>query len=415
MDIKNYIDREFDIGIIGGGASGIVASIFAKNQNTKVGIFEKEDRVLKKVLRTGNGKCNLTNREECVENYYGDTFFIKAILSKFSPKKTLDFFSSIGIKIFEDGDGRIYPYSKQASSVVDSLRFTAQEKGVEFYTENRIENIKLREDGFLIESDTRNRFFCKKLIVSVGGLAGIKEKEEKFFQFLKNLEIKINKPFPSLVQLKIYPEYCFKSMEGCKWEAGIILNVDGENILCEKNDIIFTDYGISGNGILNISREVVKNLIYGKKLKIFLDLLPDMTDLEIEDEIKFRIKNIPERDLEQLFSGWINKRIGIIFLKTLGYNLKNRIKDLNDDDIKKIVRNVHRFVFEIKDHNGFFNAQVMAGGVDTKELTLELEHKKNKNLYFAGEIVDVDGKSGGFNLQWAWSSGFVAGSSCSKD
>ncbi|MEO0288950.1 MAG: aminoacetone oxidase family FAD-binding enzyme [candidate division WOR-3 bacterium] len=415
MDIRNHIDKEFDIGIVGGGASGIVASIFAKNQNMKVGVFEKEERVLKKVLRTGNGKCNLTNRNECLENYYGDPFFIKTILSKFPRRKTLEFFSSIGIKIFEDEDGRIYPYSKQASSVVDSLRFTATEKGVEFFTENRIENIKIKDDGFLIESDNRNRFFCKKLIVSIGGLAGIKEREEKFFQFLRNLEIKINKPFPSLVQLKIYPEYPFKSMEGCRWEAGIILNVDGENVLWEKNDIIFTDYGISGNGILNISREAVKNLIHGKKVKIFLDLLPDMTDTEIEEELNFRIKNIPERELEQLFSGWINKRIGIIFLKTLGYNLKSKIKDLENDDVKRISKNIHRFVFEIKDHNGFINSQVMAGGVETSELTYDLEHKRIKNLYFSGEIIDVDGKSGGFNLQWAWSSGFVAGSSCSKN
>jgi predicted Rossmann fold flavoprotein len=151
-----------------------------------------------------------------------------------------------------------------------------------------------------------------------------------------------------------------------------------------------------------------------KKVNIFLDLLPNMTDLEIEEELNFRIKNIPERDLEQLFSGWINKRIGIIFLKTLGYNLKSKIKDLQNDDVKKISKNLHRFVFEIKDHNGFLNAQVMAGGVDLSELTTDLEHKRIKNLYFSGEIIDVDGKSGGFNLQWAWSSGFVAGSSCSK-
>ncbi len=415
MGFKDHIDDRFDLGIIGGGASGIVASIFSSEKKIKIGIFEAEDRVLKKVLRTGDGKCNLTNRDLCLKNYYGDHILVKRIISRFPLQKTIDFFKSIGIKTVEDYDGRIYPYSRQSSSVVDSLRFTASQKGVKFLIENRIEKIEPTEDGFFLVSNTHNRFFSKKLIVSVGGISGIKTKEENFFKFLTDIGVKINKPFPCLVQLRLDPDFPFKSMQGCKWEAGVILNVDGENLLFEKNDIIFTDYGISGNAILNISREAVKNLLMKKDVKIFVDLLPDMDDISIEDELKYRREKISDREIENLFLGWINKRIGIIFLKHIGFDLKRKIITLTDDEIKYIVNNIHRFTFKVEKDNGFFNAQVMAGGVITGDLDENLQHKKIKNLYFSGEILDVDGKSGGYNLQWAWSSGSVAGSSAIKD
>lgn len=412
----NNIDGEFDIGIIGGGASGVFASIISKEKkNLSVAIFESEDRILKKVLKTGNGKCNLTNKDLCLSNFQGNPILLKTVLSKCSQGLTLDFFKNLGIRVVFDENGKCFPASYQASSVVDSLRFGALKRGVKIYTETEIVKIEKKDDKFLLRADNRYNFLCSKVIFSTGGLAGLKKKEENFFRVLKDLGITINKPFPALVQLRLLESEPFKSMKGCKWECGVILNIDGNNTLVENGEILFTNYGISGNAILNISREAVKNLNENKKVKILIDLLPEMTDVEIKDELTFRIKKFGDYDLEFLFNGWINKRIGVIFLKSLGFNMNDKINILKEKDVKKIIDNIHSFAFTVTNHNGFFNAQVMAGGVSVEELDFEtLQHKRIKDLYFAGEIVDVDGKSGGYNLQWAWSSGYVSALSAVK-
>lgn len=406
----NNIDGEFDIGIIGGGASGIFSSIVAKDESDlSVAVFESEDRILKKVLKTGNGKCNLTNKNLCLSNFHGNPLILKSVFSKCPQSLTLNIFKNLGIRVVFDENGKCFPASYQASSIVDGLRFGASKRGVKIYAETEIVKIEKKDEKFLLRADNRYNFLCSKVIFSTGGLAGLKKKEENFFRVLKDLNVNIIKPFPTLVQLRLVETDPFKSMEGCKWECGVILNVDGKNTLVENGEILFTNYGISGNAILNISREAVKNLNENKKVKILIDLLPEMTDVEIKDELTFRIKRFGDYDLEFLFNGWINKRIGVIFLKSLGFNMNDKINVLTEKDVEKIINNIHSFTFTVANHNGFLNAQVMAGGVSVDDVDFEtLQHKRIKGLYFAGEILDIDGKSGGYNLQWAWSSGYVS-------
>ena len=405
------IIKKFDVIIIGGGASGLFAGSILSAQNIKVAIIEKNQRIGKKILQTGNGKCNLSNKDLSLSNYFGDHAFIKKVFDTSPQKKIFEEFDKIGVELLTNEENRIFPKSFQASSVLDSLRFSIEENGGIIICDSNAVSVEKKGEEFIIKTRSSvEEFICEKVIVSIGGISGIERPDRNFFEFIKKLGHTIVEPMPSLVQLKLEGTL-HRSMEGNKWFAGVSI-YEGETLLAsDKNEILFTEYGISGNAILNISRYAVESIRKNKKTILSLNLFPDESKNEVIENLKKRRKNLKKRKMENLFNGWLNKRIGISLIKSCSIELSRPVKTLKDEEVDLLANILHDWRFEIKSDNGFFTSQVMAGGVNTDEIDPEtMESKIIKNLYFAGEIINVDGKSGGYNLHFAWATGYAASS-----
>lgn len=411
-----------DVAIIGGGASGLTAAIFAarKNKNRKIIILEAQDRVGKKILVTGNGKCNLLNENISTENYNFDAQnFLKPIIKEYSYKKILDFFTSLGLLTKTDSEGRIYPYCEQASSVLDVLRLECKRLGVVEFCNFNINEIKHQNNSFLIQSN-EYKVLAKKVIFSTGGSTFFnKSLFENSYKILKQFKHTFKIPLPSLVPIKT--DSGFEShLKGIRAPAEVKL-IDEKNLICKtKGEIQFTDKGLSGICIFQISRLVSEFLkfktIKGKKTKnliISIDLLPTLSLKKVEELLKNRALMFKNEPLECLFTGIINKKFYIPIFKSANVFYKGRVlQSISKEEILKIAQIIKDFQFKPVDVMPLKNAQVMSGGINLCEVNnLTLESLKIKNLYITGELLNVDGDCGGYNLYWAWTSGMIAGNS----
>lgn len=381
-----------NIAVVGGGASGLVAAICASRSGAEVTIFEKNARVGKKILSTGNGRCNLTNVNASTENYNSD--FVKNVLNKFSPKAAITFFEEIGLLTREEDEGRVYPASGQASAVLDVLRLEADRLGVVVKAESEISEIVPKNEGFFVVSKTGERVFFDKVIVATGGMAAPKSGSDgSGYKLLKKLGHSITELKPSLVQVKTS-----KSIQGVRAYGRVTLD-SGET---EVGEIQFNNYGLSGIPVFGISKYVKT----GKS--VFVDLMPDY---EKEDVVRI-LKNRPLQTMETFMTGILNKSLGQMLLKECGISpLSKKSSELTEKEIEKIARMLKGWRFEITGVMPWDNAQVTSGGVSLTEIDSEtMQSKLVKNLYITGELLDVDAHCGGFNLHWAWASGFVAGS-----
>lgn len=372
------------IAVVGGGAAGLTAAIAANRQGAEVIILEQADRVGKKLLATGNGRCNLTNIYANRGNFYGDVNFLEPILSKFNPEWTMSFFESIGIVCRVAEEGRVYPYSLQASSVLDLLRLASN---AEERCNYKVSKIRQKSDKLIINEDIT----VDKVIVTTGGKAAPNLSGGGAYELLTSLGHSLTPLKPSLVQLKTNSTFN-KQLKGIKVNATVYTKKR-----CETGEVLFTEYGLSGPPILQLSRHVEKND------EIKLDLTPDLSFEQIVDILNSR-KGLK---LNNIFTGFLNKQLGLVLLKSA--NISGDTSCLKSDDIKKLATIVKGFSFIITGDTGWQNAQVTAGGIMTKDFNENLESKKVKNLYAAGEIFNIDGDCGGYNLQWAWASGFLAG------
>jgi hypothetical protein len=400
------------VAVIGGGASGMTAAIFAARSGAAVTLFERNDRVGKKLLVTGNGRCNLTDRDIGAGNYHGDAAFAMAVIALFDRDRTLAFFGDLGLRFMTDEAGRVFPFSQQAGSVLDALRFELDDLNVTADTAFPVASLKKTGERFELVSQGGQKFSFDRVVVACGGKADPDlGSDGSGFRLAQSFGHTVGRVFPSLVQLRLEGQVA-RAMERMKWEAGLRARVDGKVTEERQGDIIFTNYGISGTGVLAVSRTVVEALETGRQAELEIDLLPGQTPQETRAELARRTARHPRRKLEDLFLGWINKRIGQTLLRSLGHDLSVASGTLRDSEIANIAERVHGWRFPVSGHNGWKNAQVTAGGVKTSEVdAATLESKRVKGLYFAGEVLDVDGDSGGYNLQWAWSSGAVAGTS----
>lgn len=415
-----------DIAIIGGGASGLVAAICAaqKNKFSKVIILEKEPRVGKKILVTGNGRCNLlnTNINTCAYNYSAREF-LTPIFKKYSPNTILNFFSSLGLIMKTEPDGRVYPFCGQASSVLDLLRLELEKLGVLKLCDFKIKNIKKNNESFQIISDN-TKIISKKIIIASGGKAFVTGSvEPDMFSIIKKIGHTITPCYPALVPIKTSSGF-EKSLKGIRSQCSVNFLADGKIICTELGEVQFTETGLSGICIFQVSRLINEylnlNTINGEKyknIKIVLDLLPIMSSEDLVDTIYKKIKAMQNLSLEDLFVGIINKRQGTCILKACDIKFNpGLIKNLSADDILKIAHTTKNLEFTPVGTLPFKNAQVMSGGVNLCEINNQtMESLKVKNLYFCGEILDVDGDCGGFNLYWAWLSGLIAGNSSTND
>ena len=402
-----------EIAVIGGGASGLMAAITAKKSGKEVVILERKDRILKKVLITGNGRCNITNVNANISNYFGKNISsVENILNKFTPQDTMDFFYGLGIVCNEENRGKVYPLSGQASSVVDALRFEAEKLGIKIETEFYVR--KIEKDGFKfkIYSEDRKKIEAGRVILAAGGQSYPElGSNGSGFELAKELRHSVTKLSPSIVQLKTEKNQV-KGLQGIKTDVAVTAYGDNKKICTYDGELLFTDYGISGNVVFNISFVIP---LY-KNVEFEIDFMEKFDYNELYKILKERKKMMSHLTMENYFNGMINKKLGQFLSKVSGIEkLSKPVKDLSDSDIRKLCTVLKKYRVKILETTGFKNAQVTAGGVSLDEVNSEtLESKIVKGLYFSGEVLDVYGECGGFNLQWAWASGYIAGENAAK-
>jgi predicted Rossmann fold flavoprotein len=400
------------IGIIGGGASGMAAALAAaENENVKVVLFERQARLGRKLQATGNGRCNLSNLNADKEGYHGDApEFVQPALSAFDVDKTLDWFRGMGLITVAEPSGRVYPYSDQANSVVDVLRFALQKENISLELGFEVTKLRRHENGFSVEGTDRV-VECDRVIVACGGLAGTKlGGSMSGYQLLRSMGHKITKLRPALVQLK------------CGWSGisalkGVRANCHAtilrhETIHAQSaGEIQFTEYGLSGPVIFEVSRDAC--LGRGKWV-CRLDLLPQISELELCRELQRRRQTaLP---VEELLTGILHNRLGRVLTKAVGLSANRQIGTLTDEELDAVRAAVRVFEIELVEPLGMDSAQVTAGGILTDEFDAQtMESKLVPGLFACGEVLDIDGDCGGFNLQWAWSSGRCAGLSAGKE
>ena len=402
-----------EIAVIGGGASGLMAAITAKKSGKEVVILERKDRILKKVLITGNGRCNITNVNANISNYFGKNISsVENILNRFTPQDTMDFFNELGIVCNEENRGKVYPLSGQASSVVDALRFEAEKLGIKIETEFYVR--KIEKDGFKfkIYSEERKKIEAGRVIIAAGGQSYPElGSNGSGFELAKELGHSVTKLSPSIVQLKTEKNQV-KGLQGIKTDVAVTAYGDNKKICTYDGELLFTDYGISGNVVFNISFVMP---LY-KNVEFEIDFMEKFDYNELYEMLKERKRILSHLTMENYFNGMINKKLGQFLSKVSGIEkLSKPVKDLNDSDIRKLCTVLKKYRVKILETTGFKNAQVTAGGVSLDEVNTEtLESKIVKGLYFSGEVLDVYGECGGFNLQWAWASGYIAGENAAK-
>lgn len=402
-----------EIAVIGGGASGLMAAITAKKSGKEVIILERKDRILKKVLITGNGRCNITNVNANISNYFGKNISsVENILNRFTPQDTMDFFNELGIVCNEENRGKVYPLSGQASSVVDALRFEAEKLGIKIETEFYVR--KIEKDGFKfkIYSEDKKKIEAGRVILAAGGQSYPElGSNGSGFELAKELGHSVTKLSPSIVQLKTEKNQV-KGLQGIKTDVAVTAYGDNKKICTYDGELLFTDYGISGNVVFNISFVMP---LY-KNVEFEIDFMEKFDYNELYEMLKERKRILSHLTMENYFNGMINKKLGQFLSKVSGIEkLSKPVKDLNDSDIRKLCTVLKKYRVKILETTGFKNAQVTAGGVSLDEVNTEtLESKIVKGLYFSGEVLDVYGECGGFNLQWAWASGHIAGENTAK-
>ena len=402
-----------EIAVIGGGASGLMAAITAKKSGKEVVILERKDRILKKVLITGNGRCNITNVNANISNYFGKNISsVENILNRFTPQDTMDFFNELGIICNEENRGKVYPLSGQASSVVDALRFEAERLGIKIETEFYVR--KIEKDGFKfrIYSEDRKKIEAGRVILAAGGQSYPElGSNGSGFELAKELGHSVTRLSPSIVQLKT-EKHQVKGLQGIKTDVAVTAYGDNKKICTYNGELLFTDYGISGNVVFNISFVMP---LY-KNVEFEIDFMEKFDYNELYEILKERKRILSHLTMENYFNGMINKKLGQFLSKVSGIEkLSKPVKDLNDSDIRKLCTVLKKYRVKILETTGFKNAQVTAGGVLLDEVNIEtLESKIVKGLYFSGEVLDVYGECGGFNLQWAWASGYIAGENAAK-
>ncbi|MBK1810875.1 NAD(P)/FAD-dependent oxidoreductase [Clostridium sp. YIM B02505] len=410
-----------DIVVIGGGASGLLAAITAKDYGADVAIIEGTDRVGKKILTTGNGRCNISNSLIGLpfQHYHSENpGFFSYCLNNFSVEDTKNLFLLLGLPIVELEKGKMYPQSLQASSVVDILRFAIEDRNIPVYNSFKVKKIIHNDDIFeLSTSDpSLGTISCGKIILACGGKSAHKTGSDgSGYNLASNLGHSIIQPIPALIQLKL-EHRSLKALSGIKFDGFSEVIVDGISLRKEFGEILFTDYGISGPPILQLSRIASYSLSKSKEVVVSVDMMPGKSIEDIHNFFEAHWAIVSHRTLMESFIGVINKKLVPILLKEAGIqDIHKPCYSLDWKEKSNIINLLKNWSFKCIGTNGFDSAQVTAGGINTKEVDSKtLQSKVIPNLYFCGEILDVDGDCGGFNLQWAWSSGVLAGKSASN-
>jgi predicted Rossmann fold flavoprotein len=400
-----------DVAVIGGGPAGMMAALAASAAGRKTVLLERMDRVGKKLLATGNGRCNLANQNMALDRFHGGKpDLIRSVLSQFGLEETLSFFESLGLEVKSDETGRIFPATDRASTVLDLLRFELHQRGVGETCETEVEAVRTLGCGFRLNSKTHSLVECRSVILAAGGKAapGLGSNGSGFTLAL-SMGHAVARPRPSLVQIRT-EDKSLKRLKGVRIEAGVAL-MEGENAVhAESGEILFTDDGLSGIPVLNLSRYVEPIMKRGKTLLLQIDLFPRRNENALTEALEKRFRTLGHRNTGDACLGLIDKRMIPFLLETTGLNSSAPARAAASAEVRRFAQRLKRWPLAVAGIRSWNEAQVTAGGVETDGVDpATLESKIVHGLFFAGEVLDVDGDCGGYNLQWAWSSGFVAG------
>lgn len=394
------------IAVAGGGAAGMMAAIRASEAGAFVTLFEANERVGKKILSTGNGRCNFSNERMGAQYYHGSGRALTAdVLERFGTAWTLAFFEKLGMRV-KSREGYLYPASDQASTVLDLLRYELDRRGIEVHTGERITEIRPLNGKFTIKPG-KTQFDA--VILACGGCAAPDTGSDgNGFVLAERLGHQIVPPVPALCALRCKEKF-YKQVAGVRCDAEVTLFVEGQKTASERGELQLTDYGLSGIPVFQISRHAAKALQEKKRVAASVSFLPDFDEEACRAFFQKRLTARPEDEMAVFLTGVVNKKISSLLLKLAGIRETERAGEADPAAFERLWRLYCDMKTEIADVNGFDRAQVCAGGVDCSEVTEQLMSKKLAGLYFAGEILDVDGICGGYNLQWAFASGAAAG------
>ena len=391
--------------IIGAGAAGLVAAICSARAGKRVLLLEQNNKIGKKILVSGNGKCNIDNKYIALHRFHSQNpAFVEEVLKGYDFPVIEKFFTSIGLELIEGKEGKMFPMSLQASSVVELLKYEAKRVGVEIVCDCTVTGIDKKEHGFTVETSQGSKA-CAKLVITTGSPAAPQlGGSNAGYAFASKMGHTLVPRHPSLVQL-CSEERWVKGCAGVKVAGLAKLYANGEYITEKKGDLLFTNYGISGLAILDLSREVSTRLANFDYCELSLDLMPEFSKEKLTNLLLARMKKESEKPLSLWLQGVLNKKLIPIILEQSKCKIRTE-NALNRKEINKLVHAIKNLKLSISDTKGFKGAEVSTGGIDTTEVNAQtMESKLVSNLYFAGEILDVDGDRGGFNFHFAWVSG----------
>lgn len=405
---------ELDLAIIGGGASGLAAAVAAGRElgeKARIAVFDAQPRCGKKLLATGNGRCNLTNRAAKPSCYHSDdTQALHRVFSGVNVEDTLSFFDNLGLICREEDEGRIYPSCGQASAVLDLLRLELSRLHMAEVCGCRVEKIRRDGEGFVMSSP-HGAIKSKSVIIACGGkaapnLGGV----EWGYDLLRSLGHSVTRLCPSLCPLPVASPH-LSSLKGIRAHVGASICDEGGEIYSDSGEVQFGDNALSGIVMFQLSSASAS--IPSEGLRVELDMLPERNMDELNSMLLRRRTLLPHLTLENYLTGVFNKRIGMCLLKQAGMAPLSRwVSDLSDDDIRRISAVIKCWRFPVSGKAKWNSAQVTSGGVRLSEFDgLTMQSRLCKGLYATGEVLNVDGFCGGYNLQWAWSSGILAGRS----
>lgn len=403
------------IAVIGGGASGLCAAIEAARQlNGKavVTVYESLGRCGKKILATGNGRCNLANTDTDLSHYHGDSQLVESVFEYFTPQSSLDFFKELGLFLRADAAGRIYPLSNQAAAVLDALRFEAERLQVCMETETKITNIKKQNGMWLLNEKLPADF----VILACGGQAApVHGSDGTGYLLAKQLGVSVAKPLPALTPLIV--DNFTKALKGIRAEGSITVKCAGKVLAYSAGEIQYTDYGLSGIPAMQVSSAVARYLASGEKApcQVIVDRAPGVSAEELTAFIEKARKDRPNLLCEDLLTGIMPKRLGMTVLTEVSLQPQKTLQAINAGAVASLVASIKSKKYKINSVCGFADAQVTAGGIPADELDPDtLALRKADGVFACGELVNVDGDCGGYNLLWAWNSGRLAGCSAAK-
>lgn len=465
----------YDVAVVGGGAAGMTAAISAARSGARVALLERGERPGKKILMTGNGKCNLGNRELKPSDYYSDNMAVAAsVLERFGTEETIAFFASLGLMVRERR-GYLYPASEQAAVVLDVLRYGLEREGVTLLTQAMVGRItpagdtlsgeerrgKKRQpsgenagrsrsggekgpqdEGYIIFLDNGRTLWAQRVILACGGQAAPKTGSDgNGYELARTLGHRIITPVPSLVQLHCGEKYC-KALAGVRAEGTVRIYVEkgqthaeegqilagvrngghagikkpgekgagtGENGFEETGEIQLTESGISGIPVFQLSGSVNQLLAQGKKMRAEIDFFPQYETDAYEELCRLRLERMGRESVGTFFTGMLHKKIMGVCIRLAGLSPEQEAAKAERDRLWQVFSLCRQFPFTITGSHSFDSAQVCRGGVSMREVDCQLQSLRSPGLYLAGEMLHVDGRCGGYNLQWAWASGYTAG------
>ncbi len=416
-----------DIAIIGGGASGLMSAVaLAKSgKKLKTVIIENNSKTGKKLLATGNGRCNLTNKYMYSNAYFGTAQpYIHKLLNKYNSEYICTYFKEIGLVTYSDDQGRVYPVSNNVASVLDVIRNYILSKGVQEICDTTVSDIKKEKNAYILQCNNNTKVVAKYVILSCGGKASPKLSTDGAGYLLTNkLHIKTSKLMPSLVPVQC-SDNCLTSLKGIRIKGDVTLFVDNKPVEKQSGEIQFTANALSGICVFQLSRLVneyfTSKTIMGKsanKIQLVVDILPQNTLIECQTMLYNRANMLKNYTLQNFFDGFLHKRVAIAILKECKItDLSRKVTTLTKKEIAMLSDILKNWKFNPLKLSSFENAQVTAGGVIADEIDFNsMESKKYSNLYITGELVDIDGICGGYNLHWAWISGIISAENIVKN